>query len=231
MQENYLKLNLSDYLELKTQTMKKLLVLAIAAFIALPAMAQLDFGLKAGVSSTSITMDEIKTVSSGAQQYTIEKLEGMNYGFHAGLFVRLKVLMLFVQPELLFSTRTNEYKVTNVLSSEVDEVKQKFSKIDVPVMVGIKLGPARINAGPVGSFLINTPDQLVDDPDLEAIYGKMTFGYQAGVGVDILNKLTVDLRYEGSLKKYQTKIENVAGTSVNLDDRPNAILLSLGLMF
>jgi len=211
--------------------MKKLLVFTIAALLALPAMGQLNFGLKAGVSSTSITMDDIKSVSSGTQVYTIEELEGMNYGFHAGAFARLNILKLFVQPELLFSTRTNEYKVTDVLTSDVEEVKQKFSKIDIPVMVGIKLGPARINAGPVGSFLLSKPDELIDDPDIEVIYGKMSFGYQAGVGVDVLNKLTVDLRYEGSLKKYQTQIENAAGTSFNMDDRPNAVLLSLGLMF
>jgi len=155
----------------------------------------------------------------------------MNYGFHGGLFVRLKITKLFIQPELLFSTRTNEYKITDMQTTNMNDVKQKFSKIDIPVMVGVKLGPARINAGPVGSFLINTPEELIDNPDIEAIYGRMSFGYQAGVGVDIINKLTVDLRYEGSLKKYQTQIENAAGISVNLDDRPNAILLSLGLMF
>jgi len=211
--------------------MKKLLAFTFTILLALPALAQLNFGLKAGLSSTSITMDEIKSVSSGTHDYSIEEIEGMNYGFHGGLFVRLKITKLFIQPELLFSTRTNEYKVTDVLTTDVNDVKQKFSKIDIPVMVGVKLGPARINAGPVGSFLINTPEELVDDPDIEAIYGRMSFGYQAGVGVDIINKLTVDLRYEGSLKKYQTQIENAASTSINLDDRPNAILLSLGLMF
>jgi len=211
--------------------MKKLLVFIFAVLLALPTLAQVDFGLKAGLSSTSITMDDIKTVSSGAHDYTIEEIEGMNYGFHGGLFVRLKITKLFIQPELLFSTRTNEYKITDMQTTNMNDVKQKFSKIDIPVMVGVKLGPARINAGPVGSFLINTPEELIDNPDIEAIYGRMSFGYQAGVGVDIINKLTVDLRYEGSLKKYQTQIENAAGISVNLDDRPNAILLSLGLMF
>ena len=211
--------------------MKKLLAFTFTILLALPALAQLDYGIKAGLSSTSITMDDIKSVSSGTHEYTIEEIEGMNYGFHGGLFVRLKITKLFIQPELLFSTRTNEYTVTDVLTSNATDVKQKFSKIDIPVMVGIRLGPARINAGPVGSFLINTPEELIDDTDIEAIYGRMSIGYQAGVGVDIINKLTVDLRYEGSLKKYQTQIENAAGTSVNLDDRPNAILLSLGLMF
>jgi hypothetical protein len=59
----------------------------------------------------------------------------------------------------------------------------------------------------------------------------MTIGYQAGLGFDLLKILTFDLRYEGSLKKYQNQIQNLAGTSVNLDDRPNAFLFSLGVMF
>lgn len=211
--------------------MKKLLIIVIAFLLAMPSFSQFKFGVKAGVSSTTITMEDIKQVSSGTKTYTIEKLEGMNFGFHGGVFGRVSISKLFVQPEILFSTRTNEYKVTDVLNTTTEEVKQSFNKIDVPVMVGVKLGPARIDAGPVGSFLINTPAELIDNPDFETIYGKMSFGYQAGVGVDLIGKLTVDLRYEGSLKKYQNQIKNLTGTSFNLDDRPNAFLLSIGLMF
>ncbi|OFY65938.1 MAG: hypothetical protein A2V64_09865 [Bacteroidetes bacterium RBG_13_43_22] len=211
--------------------MKKLLIIVIAFSLAMPAFSQFKFGLKAGVSSTTITMEDVKQVTSGTTTYSIEKLEGMNFGFHGGVFARVSISKLFVQPEILFSTRTNEYTVTDVLTATEEDVKQSFNKVDVPVMVGVKLGPARINLGPVGSFLINTPAELIDDPAFETIYGKMSFGYQAGVGVDLLGKLTVDLRYEGSLMKYQNQIENAAGTSFNLDDRPNAFLLSIGLMF
>ena len=59
----------------------------------------------------------------------------------------------------------------------------------------------------------------------------MTIGYQAGLGFDLLNFLTFDLRYEGSLKKYQNQIQNLAGNKYNLDDRPNAFLFSVGLIF
>jgi hypothetical protein len=215
--------------------MKKLVIIVIAALLTLPALSQFKFGLKAGASTTSITMEEAIQVTSTTgtvtTTYAIEKLEGMNFGFHAGVFGRVSISKLFVQPEILFSTRTNEYKVTDVVAATSEDVKQSFSKIDVPVMVGVKLGPARINAGPVGSFLINSPRELIDDPSLETIYGKMSFGYQAGVGVDLVGLLTVDLRYEGSLKKYQNQIENAAGVSFNLDDRPSAFLLSIGLMF
>lgn len=211
--------------------MKRAFAILITVFIALPAFTQFNFGIKAGASSTSLTMNDLVSVSSGTKTYTIEEVTGMNFGFHGGVFGRVSISKLFVQPEILFSTRTSEYKVTDVLNSTVDDVKQKFNKIDIPVMVGLKLGPARINAGPVGSFNITTPEQLIDDPDFEAIYGMMSFGYQAGLGVDLLGKLTFDLRYEGSLKKYQTQIENAAGVAVNLDDRPSAFLMSIGLMF
>lgn len=211
--------------------MKRVFALFITVLVVLPAFTQLKFGIKAGASSTSLTMNDLVSVTSGTKTYTIEEVSGMNYGFHGGIFGRVSISKLFVQPEILFSTSTSEYKVTDVLNTTVDEVKQKFNKIDIPVVVGLKLGPARLNAGPVGTFNITTPKELIDDPDFEAIYGRMSFGYQAGLGLDLLGILTLDLRYEGSLKKYQTKIENAAGTAFNLDDRPSAFLFSVGIMF
>jgi len=211
--------------------MKKLLVIVLAAFIAIPAFSQVNFGLKAGLSTTSITMEDIKTIASGGTQYTVEKLKGANYGFHGGVFVRLNISKLYIQPELLFSNRTNEYTVSNLSTVTDSIVKQKFNKLDIPVMVGVKFGPLRLNAGPSATLLINSPADLIKDPDFKTMYSRMTFGYQAGIGLDLLKKLTIDLRYEGSLKKYQNKIENLVGTSVALDDRPNAFLLSIGYMF
>jgi hypothetical protein len=211
--------------------MKKLLLFVLAAFIAMPAFSQINFGLKAGLSTTSITMADVKTIASGGTSYTVEKLKGANYGFHGGLFVRLGISKLYIQPELLFSNRTNEYTVSNLATVTDSIVKQKFNKLEIPVMVGIKFGPLRINAGPSAALLINTPADLIKDPDFKTIYSKMTFGYQAGIGVDLLKKLTIDLRYEGSLTKYQNQIENLLGTTVALDDRPNAFLLSVGIIF
>ena len=63
------------------------------------------------------------------------------------------------------------------------------------------------------------------------MYKNLTFGYQAGIGFDIVKRITLDLRYEGSLQKYQTQIQNLGGEEISLDDRPNAFLLSVGIMF
>lgn len=214
--------------------MKKLFVIVLVVLISIPAFSQIKMGLKAGVSTTNLSMETLKTVTSGNTTYTVEALETAKYGFHGGLFVRLSLLGIYVQPELLFSTRTNEYTVKNITNSSAPVetiVKQNFNKLDIPVMVGLKLGPIRVNAGPAASILINSPKDLIADTNYKSMFSRMTVGYQAGVGLDVLKFLTIDLRYEGSLKKYQNQIQNLTKTTVNLDDRPNAFLFSVGLMF
>jgi hypothetical protein len=210
--------------------MKKLLVIALTALLALPAFSQ--FGIKAGLSTTNLKMADLKTLISGDTEYTVEALKRANYGFHAGIFFRLNFFGMYVQPELLFTSRTDEYSVVD-LSNPAQSItqKQKFNKLNIPVLLGAKLGPVRINAGPSASLLINSPKDLINNTDFKTVYNNLTFGYQAGLGVDLLKKITIDLRYEGSLQKYQTQIDNLVGTSVKLDDRPNAFLLSVGLFF
>jgi len=214
--------------------MKKFAAILIIVLISIPAFSQIKFGLKAGVSTTSLSMPTIKTVTSGTTSFTVDGLTAAKYGFHGGAFVRLTFFGVYIQPELLFSTRTNEYTVTNVTNqaSPIAYVaKQSFNKLDIPVMLGFKLGPLRLNAGPTGSLLINSPKSIITNPDYKNNYNRMTIGYQAGLGFDLLSFLTFDLRYEGNLKKYQNQIQSLTGKKYNLDDRPNAFVFSVGIMF
>ena len=214
--------------------MKKFIAIAFVALVSIPVFSQIKFGLKAGVSTTSLSMPTIKTITSGTTTFSVDAITTAKYGFHGGAFVRLTFFGLYVQPELLFSTRTNEYTV-NQLNANGQSIlttvsNQSFNKLDIPVMLGFKLGPLRLNAGPSGSLLINSPKDIIANPDYKNNFNKMTFGYQAGLGFDLLF-LTFDLRYEGSLKKYQNQIENLTGKTYNLDDRHNAFLFSVGIMF
>lgn len=212
--------------------MKKFILIVLSVFIMLPAFSQVKFGLKAGLSTTNLKMADLKTLTSGETAYVVDALKGANYGFHGGAFVRFSMMGFYVQPELLFASRTDEYTVADADNPASEIIKkQQFNELDIPIMLGLKVGPVRLNAGPSARLLINSPEDLIDDPDFKAMYHSLTFGYQAGLGVDILKRITLDLRYEGSLQKYQTQIQNLAGDKFNLDDRPNAFLLSLGIMF
>ena len=212
--------------------MKKLFLIVLTVFIVLPAFSQIKFGLKAGLSTTNLKMEDLKTLTSGQTQYVVDALKGANYGFHGGAFVRLGLMGFYIQPELLFASRTDEYTVADAddPASEIIK-KQQFNQLDLPIMLGVRLGPIRLNAGPSARLLINSPKDLIDDPDFKVMYNNLTFGYQAGLGVDIIKRITLDLRYEGSLQKYQTQVENVTGDKFTLDDRPNAFLFSVGIMF
>ncbi len=117
--------------------MKKLFVILFVVLISLPAFSQIKFGIKAGVSTTSLSMETLKTITSGNTQYTVDALTEAKYGFHGGAFVRLSLLGIYLQPELLFTTRTNEYTVTNVQTNTSSIVKQNFNKLDIPVMLGL----------------------------------------------------------------------------------------------
>jgi hypothetical protein len=217
---------------LKLKVMKKILIVSLAVFIALPAFSQLKWGLKAGVSTTSISMDKAVQLTGQSASYTVQALTSSKYGFQGGLFVRLTLFGVYIQPEVLFATAENNYNVKNLSTSLITEVPQKLNNLSIPVMVGFKLGPIRINAGPAATMAITSPKALVSsDPGLTNLYNKMSFGYQAGLGFDLLKTLTFDVRYEGSLQKYQTQIQNATGAKVALDNRPNAFLFSIGLMF
>lgn len=212
--------------------MKKFILIVLSVFMVLPVFSQVKFGLKAGLSTTSLKMDDVKTLVSGDTEYVIDVLEGANYGFHGGAFVRFTLSRFYIQPELLFTSRTDEYTATDVENPATAIIKkQQFNQLDLPVMLGFRLGPVRLHGGPSARLLINSPEDLIDDPDLETVYNNFTFGYQAGLGVDIIKRITIDLRYEGSLQKYQTQIQSLTGEDVTLDDRPSAFLLSVGFMF
>lgn len=206
--------------------MKRLFLILLVVIMAMPSFSQVKFGIKGGLSTTNLKMDDFQL----NPDTTINAIKGANFGFHAGIFLRLSMMGVYLQPELMFTSRTDEYKIED-LENPATIIKQKFNQIDLPVMLGFRAGPVRINAGPSARLLINSPKDLIDDPDYKTMYKNLTFGYQAGLGFDIIKRITVDLRYEGSLQRYQTQIKNAIGDKFKLDDRPNAFLLTVGFMF
>lgn len=205
--------------------MKKLLVFLFALLIAVPSFSQVNFGLKVGASTALVPTYDISTGTSN-----IEALKEASWGFQAGAFLRIGG-SFFVQPELLFASNTYEYNVTSVTGSEASLMKQKFDRLEIPVLLGVKLGPVHINAGPSATIQIGSPKALIEDPDFEDMYRSATFGYTAGLGVDLFEKLVIDLRYNGSLsEKYGDSVE-IGDQIFNLDSRQPSFTLSIGFMF
>jgi hypothetical protein len=187
-------------------------------------------GLRAGVSSSAVQIEETLDYAGGA--VTMES-GNKTLGWHAGLFSRITIAKLYIQPELLFVQSGGEIEVTPDGATEPELGEITFNKIDVPIMVGYKFGGVfRLNVGPSLSFILS--DQTSGSnyvKDLEQTYNSATIGYQAGLGIDIW-KLLVDLKYEGSLSSLGDEV-TIPGVNetFSTDLRNSQIILSVGLKF
>lgn len=205
--------------------MKKVILILIVGLISLTAFSQVKFGIKAGASTSTVPKYDFTTGENN-----IEALKDAAFGFHAGAFLRITLFGIYLMPEVYFASTTYDYSVSTAEDPE-QILSQKFDKLEVPLLLGVTLGPVRLNAGPSASILIGSPRQLIDDPDFKELYRSATFGYQAGVGADLFKHLTIDLRYGGSLSKRFGESVTIGSQTFNLDHREPSLLLSIGYMF
>jgi hypothetical protein len=175
-----------------------------AAFIG-SASAQLipsfQFGAKAGVNLSSFSTEG--TLSSNNRA-----------GYLAGFWARVGGAGVHFQPELYLTSKNVKFGS----GSQVNDAK--FTSIDVPLLVGTKIGAlgvgGRFNTGPLVSFAINK-DQNFGSAVGNATrlnYKDQNFAWQFGAGLDF-QKVSLDLRYELGLTK-QTYEATGDKTRVNL---------------
>lgn len=192
--------------------MKKLILSLALLVFALTGYSQgFSFGPKIGLSQTKLDLksDEFKSGDS-------------KFGYHVGVFARIGLGGLYLQPELLF-TQTQGQFTFDPDDQPIKEYEADFNRVDIPVMLGFKMfNLLRIQAGPIASINVNSEikdaGQTVQDVDFK----KSTLGYQAGLGVDIGN-LIIDAKYESSLDKFSGNVGNF-----NTDQRMNQWILSVG---
>lgn len=177
--------------------------------------AQLDFGLKAGVGSSNVTFDNLESNTN------IKSLSANNaLGWHAGIYTRVKVLGIYLQPEVLYSTINSQLDVTNGDGTK-ETVDFQLTRLDVPVLLGLKLGPASIFGGPIMSYNLTNPADI-----LEVDYRNGTLGYQAGIGLT-LGDFIIDLKYEGAFQNLANAVV-IDGNEYQVDARTGQLILSLG---
>lgn len=189
----------------------------IIAFIAtsVAAKAQLQLGVKAGLSTANVTVEEVR---NDPLQYA--KAENVT-GYHAGAFARLQFGGLFVQPEAILTSTGGRIEVTNSDSTIPVQVEDiKFNRLDVPVMVGYNFfNVLRVQAGPVSSTLLSAKRE---GQSIKDYMDTADWGFQAGIGVDI-GSITADVRYERVNRKL-TDTSQQTGMKLNNQQ----FLVSLG---
>mgnify|MGYP001035149445 CR=1 FL=1 len=209
--------------------MKKLILstFAILLFSATTQAQLIKIGARGGLNTTTFNVKEIR--ESG-----FEVREGeAQFGFHAGIMTRVNLpfIPVYIQPEVLLTKARGQYEVTLPGSGTTTTANLNFSRLDIPMLVGYKFGPARVNVGPVASITLSENNGMADlfDQSFEQNFNRTTWGYQAGVGVDVW-RLAIDLKYEGNLSRFGESMK-VFGNDYQLDTRTSQVIFSMGYWF
>lgn len=219
--------------------MKKIYVTLVCILtLASVSQAQIKYGIRAGVSSSSLSLNDAISIvqSDNTTQELKLKAQDSKLGFHFGGFAQISIAGFFVQPELLLSSTGGDVAVEDVLNNTKTIAKQRFLRMDIPLIAGMKFGPARIGIGPVASFNLSSNDELkniiIDEVDggnsASEKFETATWALQAGVGLDIFNKLVLDFKYEFGLSKLGKGI-TIDGKDYPFSQRNSQFIFSVGI--
>ena len=199
--------------------MKKLLLtlslfVAVATVTKAQILPKVQVGIKGGVNLSSL--------SNSGSTFSADN----RAGYLGGIWARFGALGFNFQPELYITSKN-----VDINNSNTKVGSAKFTSIDVPLLLGGKIGAfglgGRFYAGPLLSFAINKDNNFGSAVSgaTRLDYKDSNFAITAGAGVDI-SKFSIDLRYEAGLTK-----QNYFDGSTNYKTRVSLFNLSLGYAF
>lgn len=194
-----------------------------------PIDAQVRLGIKGGLSTSDVPASHLLIFDqSDAERFSLAVADA-KYGFHLGLFLQAQAGTFFIQPEVLFNTVSMDYAVDDLQDLSPGQIKDEmYRNLDFPVMLGLKFGPLRIGGGPVGHLFLDSTSDL-DYEGYDPEFEKLTFGWQAGIGLDIW-KLHLDARYEGNFDEFGNHFV-FYGRHYSFSESPSRLILSAGISF
>ena len=196
--------------------MKKfILVLATLTFSIAAYSQGFEIGIKGGVNITAA--GAVKDLVPGVDIASKNTYNGGVYGR-----LKIKLIGIFVQPELVYNTRGYNFNIT--ANGITYNIKQQAYYLDVPVLVGLKVFKfLRVYAGPNFQYLLKNEITGIDNivsfqkTDMK----KANTGVQIGFGLD-LSKFRLDVKYDfnptdmGSPFSYQGKEQLIKTSMVTI---------------
>lgn len=210
--------------------MKKLLIFALVLSCSFAATSQVKFGVRAGLSSTDFNPKDLVVLNNDAAEQLKISVDEATYGFHFGLFTQIKAKKFVIQPEVVFNSNEIKYNLEdlegNVGSTVLDS---RYNFVDIPVMVAYKLGPLRIQGGPVGHFFVNSVSDLKNLDGYKEKFDTAAWGVQYGFGLDIW-KTVLDIKWERNFNNFGDHLV-FNDVEYNFDDTQKRFIVSLGIKF
>ena len=236
---------------------KSFLLIAALLMIGSAAFAgggfDLAIGPKVGYQTTKLSYNKANIKSDFSNHFT------------AGLFGRVTIGRVYVQPEVLYFKTSNVFEghVTGVESNNLFNlptganvnVTLNQMNLQVPILFGVNiidldLVTLRAQAGPTANFVlqsktlydhtytINGQQAEIENTTTDQQFNpkSIAWGLQAGLGVDVLKRFTLDVNYNfGMSKVFENLNETTLGETFdfsNIDNtKQNMFMVTLGIKF
>ncbi len=215
-------------------------VLAASVLCGLSANAQVNFGVKGGVTYTTFNVplpNRNSNAYEGRESYHIQ-------GFAGGLFMNFTVpfFPVSIQPELLYVEKGAESAVEEKFDRESSTREITLLKyLEIPVLAKFTIPislPVQPNVfiGSVYSYLVDSKDTIyyidgttfAEKPQFE----KNDFGITVGGGIDfnvVTTKLTLDARYTYGLTDiYKNSLTTIQIGDPTIKNRAWMVMLGVG---
>jgi hypothetical protein len=214
---------------------KSALIVMLIFILTVTASAQIRLGIRGGLNASRLkSSTEFRTPNPTPESdYRITIPNYMMVGYHVGLIGQIQLFNFFIQPEALYTVTRNDinvYDLNSATPENADNITQRLNRIDVPVLLGVKLKSFKMEVGPVVTFLISEDSDLEQITQYDLQLNKASAGFQAGIGFD-RRHFCLDLKYEGSLSKLSDGINIGNNERIGFDSRISQVILSAGIYF
>ena len=122
-----------------------------------------SLGLRGGLNLSKISMDDfqVKSLVLGNPAFDLLRANTKySTGFVGGVFARIG-RKFYLQPEVVVSAKGGTFDV--VKSGGIPtSIDVKYTNLDVPLLLGYKLGFLRFNAGPIASFNLSENQDIIN---------------------------------------------------------------------
>lgn len=194
--------------------------------------AQLEAGMKIGASSSKFISSQLGTITlkdASVDKYTLS-VDDVKFGYHFGLYSRLKVWKVILQPEVLLNSNSVKYKLEDISNPEEFEIlKEQYTSLDIPLTLGLKFSWFNIHGGISGHVPLANTSELKDIEGYNITKSNFTYSYLGGIGLNIM-KFRFDFRYELSTTFFGDHI-TYKGEKYHFEDKDNRLIAGMGYKF
>ena len=237
---------------------KTFLILAALLMMGSAAFAGGDFdfaiGPKVGYQTTKLSY------------YKADIKAGFSNHFTVGIFGRVTIGRIYLQPELLYFKTSNVFDVTatgtdsdnlfNLPAGANINMTLNSMNLQMPILLGMnildtKLITLRAQVGPTANFVIKSQTVFDEtysldghqydlerntDADQDFDTKSISWGLQAGLGVDVLKRITLDINYNFGMSNVFNSLNDTAlGNTfdfTNIDrTKENIFMVTIGFKF